>query len=78
MISRTRTALVKARKWIATDLATFFDKDGERLEATQDFDLSEQTKLLDEIDEALKIEGEQMPSLHDGHLLESMSRLGTV
>jgi len=38
---------------------------------------TEQTKLLDEIDETLKVAGFGAPPLHDGHLLESMSRLGT-
>ena len=56
MTPRTRGAMLAARKWIAGDLATFYDKEGERIISTQDFDLTEQTKLLDEIDEALKIE----------------------
>ena len=55
MTPRELTTLKAARKWIADDLALYFNRDGERMESTKDFDLTEQTKLLDEIDETLKI-----------------------
>lgn len=53
-ISILEAALHAARHWIAEDLSQFYYSDGDRVEATRDWDLTAQHDVLNRVNVALE------------------------